>query len=287
MGGQQSLCTAGLHSKVTAMLVNVPAGADANGTAHGRKIGYPIWDVNDPKVLETAQYFDTVNCAARIKVPSLVAMGFIDTVTPPVGIWAAFNQIKAPKEAAPMPTSPHNHLATPEQSMPWTRTRPSGCRHWCPAVPPSNAPTWPRRAPTTNSKLAHEQLLAKRKAGQIDVYFVGDSITRRWGTSDDQYRDFLANWNANFKGWNAADFGWGADKTQHMLWRLQNGELDGVNPKVVVVLGRHQQRRQRDAHRRHAGACRRRRPRRRRAGARDPQARAARHGHRHRHHAPR
>ena len=97
MGGQQSLCTAGLHPKVTAMLVNVPAGADANGTAHGRKIGYPNWDVNDPKVLETAQYFDTVNCAARIKVPSLVAMGFIDTVTPPVGIWAAFNQIKAPE----------------------------------------------------------------------------------------------------------------------------------------------------------------------------------------------
>jgi lysophospholipase L1-like esterase len=79
-------------------------------------------------------------------------------------------------------------------------------------------------------------LLAKRKAGQIDVYFMGDSITRRWGTSDEQYKDLLANWRANFTGWNAADFGWGADKTQHMLWRLQNGELDGVNPKVVVLL---------------------------------------------------
>src|SRR6185436_2692521 len=121
MGGQQSLCTAGLHPKVTAMMINVPAGADANGTAHGRKIGYPNWDVNDPKVLETAQYFDTVNCATRIKVPSLVSMGFIDTVTPPVGIWTAFNQIQAPKQAAPMPTSPHNHLATPEQAMPWTK----------------------------------------------------------------------------------------------------------------------------------------------------------------------
>ena len=87
-----------------------------------------------------------------------------------------------------------------------------------------------------NSTLAHEQLLAKRKAGQIDVYFIGDSITRRWGTSDAQYQDLLANWNANFKGWNAANFGWGADKTQHMLWRLQNGELDGVNPKVVVLM---------------------------------------------------
>jgi cephalosporin-C deacetylase len=236
MGGQQSLCTAGLHPKVTAMLVNVPAGADANGTAHGRKIGYPNWDVSDPKVLETAQYFDTVNCAARIKVPSLVAMGFIDTVTPPVGIWAAFNQIQAPKQAAPMPTSPHNHLATAEQSMPWTRTSAEWLSALVSGRPPIERADVATPRTDNNSKLAHEQLLAKRNAGQIDVYFVGDSITRRWGTSDEQYQNFLANWNANFRGWNAADFGWGADKTEHMLWRLQNGELDGVNPKVVVVL---------------------------------------------------
>src|SRR5689334_5813701 len=236
MGGQQSLCTAGLHPKVTHMLINVPAGADANGTAHGRKIGYPNWNFNDPKVLETAQYFDTVNCAAHIKVPSLVTMGFIDTVTPPVGIWAAFNQLQGPKQAAPMPTSPHNHLATPEQSLPWTRTS----AEWLSALVAGRAPI--ERAdvatPRTdeNSKRAHEQLLAKKTAGRIDVYFVGDSITRRWGTSDEQYKDFLANWNANFKGWNAADFGWGGDKTQNMLWRLQNGELDGLRPKVIVLM---------------------------------------------------
>jgi len=87
-----------------------------------------------------------------------------------------------------------------------------------------------------NSLKAHEQLLAKRTQGKIDVYFLGDSITRRWGTSDRQYADNLRNWNGNFKGWNAADFGWGADKTQNMLWRLQQGELDGVNPKVIVLL---------------------------------------------------
>jgi len=86
-----------------------------------------------------------------------------------------------------------------------------------------------------NSKLAHEQLLAKTKAGQIDIYFEGDSIVRRWGATD--YPDFLANWKQNFTGWNAADFGWGADRTQNILWRLRNGELDGVNPKVVVLLG--------------------------------------------------
>jgi lysophospholipase L1-like esterase len=85
-----------------------------------------------------------------------------------------------------------------------------------------------------NSLVAHSQLLMKAKRGGIDVYFEGDSITRRWGASD--YPNLLANWKQNFFGWNAADFGWGADQTQNILWRLENGELDGVNPKVVVLL---------------------------------------------------
>ena len=85
-----------------------------------------------------------------------------------------------------------------------------------------------------NSHLAHLQLLAKARQGGISVYFLGDSITRRWGATD--YPDFLAHWNQCFHGWNAANFGWGADKTQNTLWRLRNGEIDGVNPKVIVLL---------------------------------------------------
>lgn len=92
----------------------------------------------------------------------------------------------------------------------------------------------PRR--DKNSQIAHEQLVEKAKKGGIDIYFEGDSITRRWGTSDAQWKNNLANWNSNFFGWNAADFGWGADLTQNILWRLENGELDGVNPKIIVLL---------------------------------------------------
>jgi lysophospholipase L1-like esterase len=85
-----------------------------------------------------------------------------------------------------------------------------------------------------NSRAAHVELLEKAKQGRIDVYFEGDSITRRWGATD--YPDFLANWRQNFQGWNAADFGWGGDTTQNILWRLDHGELDGVHPKVIVLL---------------------------------------------------
>jgi lysophospholipase L1-like esterase len=74
----------------------------------------------------------------------------------------------------------------------------------------------------------------RRTQGRIDLYFEGDSITRRWGATD--YPQLLANWKQNFFGWNAADFGWGADRVENILWRLQNGELDGLAPKAIVLL---------------------------------------------------
>ena len=95
-------------------------------------------------------------------------------------------------------------------------------------------PIGPFRARTGTPRLAHEQLLAKARQGRIDIYFEGDSITRRWGATD--YPQLLENWKQNFFGWNAADFGWGADRVENILWRLENGELDGVNPKVIVLL---------------------------------------------------
>ena len=76
--------------------------------------------------------------------------------------------------------------------------------------------------------------LKKQNKGRIDIYFEGDSITRRWGATD--YPKLLENWKQNFFGWNAGDFGWGGDTIQNILGRLQNGELDGVNPKIIVLL---------------------------------------------------
>jgi cephalosporin-C deacetylase-like acetyl esterase len=72
-------------------------------------------------VLATARYFDTANFASRITARALVAMGFIDDVSAPAGIWAVYNGIRGPKEAAPMPDSPHNHLATDRQQAPYVR----------------------------------------------------------------------------------------------------------------------------------------------------------------------
>lgn len=107
----------------------------------------------------------------------------------------------------------------------------TGCTAGEPSAPAADQPV---QRTDKNSVLAHEQLVAKARHGGIDVYFLGDSITRRWGATD--YPDFLAHWRKSFHGWNAGNFGWGGDTTQNILWRIQNGELDGVNPKVIVVL---------------------------------------------------
>lgn len=119
MGGQQSLMLAGLRpERITAVLVCVPAGTDANGDLHGRKAGYPNWPSDDPKVMSAALYFDPINFASRIRAPVLAAMGFIDTTSPPAGIWTALNQVPGPKEPLPMIESEHNNL-TPQKEQNW------------------------------------------------------------------------------------------------------------------------------------------------------------------------
>jgi cephalosporin-C deacetylase len=121
MGGQQSFAVAGLNPEVSAMIVNVPAGCDVTGPLHGRAAAYPNWDVTRPDVLQTAVYFDAVNFASRINARALVALGFIDETSTPAGIWSAFNALRGPKEVVPMVDSPHNHMATPEQQLPYVR----------------------------------------------------------------------------------------------------------------------------------------------------------------------
>jgi lysophospholipase L1-like esterase len=129
----------------------------------------------------------------------------------------------------------HTEAPNWKHFIPWAVTqmarRPAGPVPRADLIGPADRPV---ARSDRNSRLAHEQLLAKTRQGRIDVYFAGDSITRRWGATD--YPELLAHWRSQFFGWNAANFGWGGDGTQNILWRLEHGELDGVRPKVVVVL---------------------------------------------------
>ena len=80
---------------------------------------------------------------------------------------------------------------------------------------------WPAR---------HAQKLAETKTGGIEVAFLGDSITQGWETAG------KAVWEKHYAGRKAANYGFGGDSTQHVLWRVQNGEFDGLSPKAIVLL---------------------------------------------------
>ncbi|HVE38270.1 MAG TPA: platelet-activating factor acetylhydrolase IB subunit [Planctomycetota bacterium] len=74
----------------------------------------------------------------------------------------------------------------------------------------------------------HESFLKRAKEGKIDLLFLGDSITEGWGNN--------AVWQKYYGPLHAANFGIGGDTTENVLWRIQNGEIEGLSPKVVVLM---------------------------------------------------
>lgn len=83
--------------------------------------------------------------------------------------------------------------------------------------------------PRHEAKLA--EIKAHRDAGRrVDLVFLGDSITQGWENEG------KAAWAQHFAKHNAVALGFGGDRTENLLWRLQHGELDGMVPKVVVMM---------------------------------------------------
>ena len=76
----------------------------------------------------------------------------------------------------------------------------------------------------------HEGFLAETKRGNIDLLFLGDSITDGWRSKG------KAVWEKFWTPLHAANFGISGDRTQHVLWRMQNGEIAGIKPKLVVLM---------------------------------------------------
>ena len=76
---------------------------------------------------------------------------------------------------------------------------------------------------------SHESFVNIAKQGEAQLVFLGDSITAGWNGKKDI-------WEKAFGQYKPANFGIGGDRTQHVLWRIQNGELDGIKPKAVVIM---------------------------------------------------
>ncbi len=101
-----------------------------------------------------------------------------------------------------------------------------------PAQPPDVAA--PKLDPKTGQPQAgflkaHEEFLALAREGTAGLVFLGDSITAGWKRQQ-------AIWDRAFGKYQPVNFGIGGDRTQHVLWRIENGELDGIKPKAVVIM---------------------------------------------------
>jgi len=76
----------------------------------------------------------------------------------------------------------------------------------------------------------HERTVARIRQGHVDLLFIGDSITQGWE------EDGRPVWDIFYQHRHAANLGYNGDQTDNVLWRLQNGELDGITPKLAVVM---------------------------------------------------
>ncbi|MHB8903139.1 MAG: acetylxylan esterase [Thermoguttaceae bacterium] len=111
-GGGQAIAAAGLDGRVTFISAGVPAICDHSGKAVGRINGWPklVPDVDgkpDPKVLETARYFDGMNLATRARAEAIFSVGFIDGTCPPTCVYATYNNLQGKKQIVNEPLMGH------------------------------------------------------------------------------------------------------------------------------------------------------------------------------------
>jgi lysophospholipase L1-like esterase len=76
----------------------------------------------------------------------------------------------------------------------------------------------------------HEAMNARVKKGNVDLVFIGDSITQGWEGGGRKV------WQKYYGKRNAVNLGIGGDRTQHVIWRLENGNLEGISPKLAVIM---------------------------------------------------
>jgi lysophospholipase L1-like esterase len=83
----------------------------------------------------------------------------------------------------------------------------------------------------------HEQKLAELHKGQVDLIFLGDSITQDWERrGPPEWMDFAPIWQRFYGDRHAVNLGFSGDTTASLLWRIDNGEISGISPKLAVVL---------------------------------------------------
>jgi lysophospholipase L1-like esterase len=83
----------------------------------------------------------------------------------------------------------------------------------------------------------HREKLAELHRGPVDLIFLGDSITQDYESGGPpEWRNFLPVWQHYYGNRHAVNLGFNGDATSHLLWRIEHGEVDGISPKVAIIL---------------------------------------------------
>lgn len=83
----------------------------------------------------------------------------------------------------------------------------------------------------------HAAKLAEARRGTARLVLLGDSITQDYEmTGPEPFRDFRAVWTRFYAGREALNLGFSGDATSHLLWRMRNGEIDGIAPRAAIIL---------------------------------------------------
>jgi lysophospholipase L1-like esterase len=82
----------------------------------------------------------------------------------------------------------------------------------------------------------HAAVLEFNRTHKPEIVIIGDSIIHYWGGEPVAPKAWAADvWNRTFAGWSVENLGFGWDRTENVLWRINHGELDGVAPKLIVI----------------------------------------------------
>jgi len=128
-GGALALIAAGLDSRVTVCAASYPALSDMVGYLHNRAGGYPHMftetkGLDKPEIVKTLQYYDVVNFAKNITVPTFMTWGFNDNVCPPTTSYVVYNALKCKKEALITPINEHWSSDTTKHAvLAWIKTQ--------------------------------------------------------------------------------------------------------------------------------------------------------------------
>lgn len=178
--------------------------------------------------------------AAGLTLTSLLCSTALAQQIAPVAQGTSSPQTAPAMQIAPWPQGGPPPVVRPPSAAPATPAAPPATPA-PPAAPPAatapaaaalapRPPAPPATQPVARDDARHKSFVARAKEGDIDVLFVGDSITDWWA------RAGAAEFQKYFGAMKTANFGIAGDTTQGVLWRMQNGELEGFKAKLIIFM---------------------------------------------------